>query len=182
MDKLEYFREAMGREVEARRLKGRHRAANELSVAAAVELEAAQAHVDSRVEHMRAEVGRKANVKIAAAVAEARAAYIAVRTAGYERLDEEVAADLEAFAKTAEYGYYLPERINAMKNELNFNAVKVKIPARHMRYAEEIGRRTGLKVEAGEVEFTGGFILQNETGRVQADFTFETRLGEARPI
>ena len=175
-EKLTYFTEAIEREIEARRLRAKHQTANDLSKITAEELEAAQAHVNSRIEVMRQELSRKANKRIAAATAEAKAAYIAVRTACHARLREEVATDLHNFAQSEAYTYYLPERVNAIKNAINFEATRVKLPPIHMHHAENIRQATGLEVEPNETAFAGGFIIENKTAKIQADYTFETRL------
>ncbi|MDR0273454.1 MAG: V-type ATP synthase subunit E [Clostridiales bacterium] len=171
--KLEYFSEIITRETETKKRRALHQLANDLGKSTATEIAAAEEKMKSRVEAKRREIIRKSNRKIAEALARAKAEYFAARNALEEKLNEDVIAELKKFTQSEKYENYLVERINLYSS--SFRTVKFRPQDMHL--AEKIAQATGLQTQAGENDFMGGFILQNE--KIQADYTFKTRLEKA---
>jgi len=152
--KLEFFEAVIKREVEARKTRAKHQLAVELSEATAAGVEAAQEQACHRVETARREQEREANIKIAAATADAKREYNAARAAFFAEIVGEVRRDLVEFMRSEEYEGYLQERIAEVK------AMKLA------------GTSKAEAVASPE----GGFVLQSKNGRMRGDYTFATRL------
>lgn len=172
MKKLEYFAEVVEREVEARKRRAKHQLANDLGKKAAAAVSEAEREVNARVEAARREMNRNANRKIAAVTTEAKAAFNAVRNSHQAKLLAEVAEELTAFTKSAEYESYLIEKIAASKGEFTI----AKLTPQDMQHAEKIHQNTGITAVTGETDYIGGFILLTENKKIQSDHTFKHRL------
>jgi vacuolar-type H+-ATPase subunit E/Vma4 len=177
-EKLEYFAEAIGREVEARKRRAKHQLANDLGKAAAAEIGAAEEKMQKQLEKTRREAQRESNKKIAAETARAKAAYFAAQESQRAELRREVAQELTAFANSTDYESYLIERILAAKSKHSFFAA-VRLCSQGLQFAEKITQATGLATQPANPDCIGGFVLQNENGTIQLDCTFKTRLKEA---
>jgi predicted house-cleaning noncanonical NTP pyrophosphatase (MazG superfamily) len=149
--KLEYFAEAINREISARKIRAKHQLANDLSQHAAAEISAAENRVNDEIEKARRKIARDTNKKIAAATAREKATHFATRDSRQAQLLEAVAQDLREFVNSDEYENYLAEQIEAAKAKFPFAAEVIRDPE-------------------------GGFILQSENGKIRADHTFRTRL------
>ncbi|MCL2578373.1 MAG: V-type ATP synthase subunit E family protein [Defluviitaleaceae bacterium] len=175
--KIAYFAEIIGREVTAKKRRAKHQLANDLSKDAAKAIEAAIKKVDSQVAATRRQISRNENKKISEAITHEKASYFAMRNSHHAKLLDEVTEDLKLFTTSAEYESYLTERINEAKSKHSF-AAAVKIRPEDMFFKQKIEEATGLKPLPGESDYIGGFILQNENGKISADYTFRTRLKE----
>ena len=178
--KVEYFAEAITREVAARKLRARHTTANDLNKSVAKEIEAAEDEVNSRVEAARRELVRVANKKVADATATAKGEYIELRDSLRRGLLDDVTQDLRAFTRSDEYEVYLIERIRLEKVRSNLTVVKLHFD--DMRFVENIRQATGLTIVECIGDFIGGFVMQSENGKVSADFTFKARLEKAGAV
>ncbi|MCL2049752.1 MAG: hypothetical protein FWG87_13615 [Defluviitaleaceae bacterium] len=169
-DKLDYFAEAISEEIESKRRLAKHRAANELSKAAAARIEAAQERVSLSLDNIRQELARDSHKKIAAATQEARAAYYVLQSRLYEEIVEEVAERLRQFTQKEEYGVYL---IKGIEGALPLSFEKVILCPQDMQLSQKIEEATGLAVVEG-ADFIGGFILSGENKEL--DCSFKARL------
>jgi len=169
--KLDYFAEAVSREVESKRRRAKHQAACDLSKKTAAAIESAQEKTNLRAEKIRRELIREANKKISAATTEAKAKYIASQNFLHVEMKKNIARELKFFAQKNEYEIYLIERIIALRE--NFSTVILR--PEDMKFAQTIEQFTGLVAEEGS-NFLGGFILQSENKKIILDCTFETRL------
>jgi vacuolar-type H+-ATPase subunit E/Vma4 len=167
--KLDYFAEVISREVESKRRRAKHQAANNLSISTAKAIEAAQNKADLELEKVRRGLLRESNKKIAAATYEARAAYNVLRSRLREDVFKAAEKELWEFTEKSEYEIYLSEQINALKSDFAF----VLLCPRDMRFSRAAA---GLIAEEGLQEYIGGFILLSENRKIQADYTFKTRL------
>ncbi|MCL1842451.1 MAG: hypothetical protein FWF79_01425 [Defluviitaleaceae bacterium] len=174
--KLEYFAEVIAREVEARKRRAKHQTANDLSKKTAAALVAAEDRINAATEAARRDILRKSNAKVAAATAQAKAEFLSARDTARARMYEELANELKAFTRCAEYENYLIERINYVKT-LAFDIVKLCPSDSH--HAEAVAKATGLTIAENRDEFMGGFILQSKNGKILADHSFQTRLKRA---
>lgn len=171
--KLQYFTDAINREIQTKRKHARHQVANDLSNQTASALEAAENRAEFQREATRRKLWRESNKKIASATAEARANLAAKRESLKNQLLNEAAKDLRAFAENSpEYETYLIERITQAQEWRSFSSVKLR--PQDMHYAEAIRQATGFSPEEGEADYIGGFVLQSATSR--ADYTFKARL------
>ncbi|MCL1883366.1 MAG: hypothetical protein FWF81_06425 [Defluviitaleaceae bacterium] len=174
--KLEYFAEAIEREVESRKRREKHQIANDLSRKTADAIKREEEKMDFVIETARRDVMRKSNKKIALATAKAKAAFITKQNELHAEILNDVNGDLIAFTQSEKYKDYLIEKINATKTSHNFSAVKLR-PA-DMEFANEILQKTNLTPVQGNDDYIGGFILQNETAKL--DQTFKFKLQKAR--
>ncbi|MCL2215695.1 MAG: hypothetical protein FWB91_01615 [Defluviitaleaceae bacterium] len=173
--KLQYFTEAIAREVEARQRRARHQAANDLSEETASALESAESRAHFQLEATRRKLLREANKKIAAATTGARANFAAKRKSLFERLTAEAAEELESFTRSPEYEDYLIKSIAQAQEERGFaDGALLKLHPRDMHFAEKIRQTTGLNATEGDENYIGGFVLESAASR--ADYTFKTRL------
>jgi vacuolar-type H+-ATPase subunit E/Vma4 len=170
--KLEYFAEAIEREIEARRRRLLHQIANDLSKETAAEIKAAEERVSSRVKAARRHLMQKANKKIALATAEARAGYITKQNFLHAKILADVTKELISFTQSEKYEGYLIEKINMAKTAHTFSTVK--LCPRGTQFSDAIQNKTGLMPVQGKDDFIGGFVLQGN--RVKSDHTFKARL------
>lgn len=180
--KLEFFAEAINREVEARKRRAKHQLANDLSKSNAKSIEEAAENVNYQIDAAHREATRKSNKKVAAATTQAKAAYFAKQKSHKAQILSEVSEALKNFANSAEYETYLLQQIAAAKARHAFaaNSATVKLRPQDMHLAEKIRETTGLHPKSGNPSFIGGFILQSENGKICADYTFKTKLVEVR--
>ncbi|MCL2839187.1 MAG: hypothetical protein FWE05_00305 [Defluviitaleaceae bacterium] len=93
--KLNYFTEAIAREVEIRKQRKKHQLANDLSAETATALETAENRANFQIEATRQKLKREMNKKTAAAITEARAAFAIKREALANQLISEAKKQLE---------------------------------------------------------------------------------------
>ncbi|MCL2224601.1 MAG: V-type ATP synthase subunit E [Defluviitaleaceae bacterium] len=177
--KVAYFAGSIEREVAARKQRTKHQLALDLGKKAAEKIEAAEKKSTAQIEATRREINRDTNEKLSAATKRAKAAYFATRNSLQAQLLEDVAQDLGAFANSPEYENYLAERITKAKAKFP-SATAVKLRPQDMHFSQKIQDVTALTPLPlpAETNCIGGFILQNENGKIRADYTFETRLSE----
>jgi vacuolar-type H+-ATPase subunit E/Vma4 len=174
--KLEYFAQIIEREVELKKQRAKHRLANDLGEKAAEEIKKAEKIIYTYTEEKKRDLKRRANKKIAAATAEAKAAFNETRTMLNAKMLDGVSEKLKEFTQSAEYEIYLTERIRAARAVQGFHAGVVKLRPEDMRFAQAIHQATGLTPVTGENDYAGGFILQSKNEKIKADYTFKTQL------
>jgi len=174
--KLKYFTDIIQREVEIQKKHATHKIANEISKSVAAALSTAEIKSHIRIESVRREIGRTTNKKIALATAVLKSQYANKRNELVNQLFDAVKIDLLDFTRSTKYTDYILTKINATKKGFSF----VIICPRDMHLAELILKETGLVAENGTTDIVGGFVLVAKNRRVQADYTFKTRLETAK--
>ena len=175
--KLEFFAEVIGREVASRKQREKHRLANDLSRESAEAIAAAESAMASRVAAAKREIIRETHKRLSAETRRARGEYVSKRDVFFAEVIAAVTEDLQDFASSDMYENWLDEQISRAKAKHDF-AVIIKLRPEDMPFAEKIREASDLAPIPGETDYIGGFILENETGNIQANYTFKSRLDE----
>ena len=177
--KLEYFADVLAHEIEAKKRRATHRLANDLSQSTANAIESAEKKMLLRVEKMRNELTAQANKKIAYAANQAKSLFFVMQTKHRAKLLEDVRKNLEDFTKTDDYQNWLTQKILDAKAAHRF-AHTVKIRPQDSTLRAKIETATALAVIVDDDDYIGGFVLQCETGKTRADYTFREKLQEVQ--
>ena len=176
--KLQYFANVVAHEVEAKKRHVKSAAAVKHNKYIEETLEAAARRVNVMMRAKQDEIKRDANRQIAKAKVHAMAGFVQTRKEQIDRLFVGVQGKLARFTQEAEYENYLINRIKQVQKSGLFSIIKLS--PHDMRLESAIKTATGLAPEVGSHDYIGGFILLDANRRIQADYTFRTRLMQAK--
>lgn len=172
---LDYFSQAIERDVNAKRHHARRQLVGSLDELVSAEVTTAEARAKNRLQEETLQLTRSINREISRAIFAAKSECVNARDRQIAALLEEVAVKLKAFTRSPEYVAYTIKRITEVRPLADFAIVSLAPDDMHM--AEKITAATGLLAEEGG-DYIGGFVLFTENRMIRADYTFKTRLNE----
>ena len=125
------------------------------------------------------EIVRGANRQISKSKVQSITKYVEARKQQIDRLFVDVQAKLASLTQEPEYEAYMIQRVKQVQ-ELNQDFAIIILSPHDMRLENAIKAATGLMPEAGSHDYIGGFILLDAARTVRADYTFKTRLAQAK--
>jgi len=178
--KLEYFADAVAREVDAKKRQAQSQMAAELNekvaiAAAEIEAEAeaqnqAQLHAIQKVMHKR----------VTDAETESRRSLANLKERLTTQLFDSIKADITTITQQPEYEVLLIDNIQTAVKQSRIPYVYVQLSPKDMHLAEAIEKATSLKAEPDDTNDLGGFKLQTEQRNIAQDHTIAVKLREAR--
>jgi len=177
--KLEYFANAILNEANIQKSREKNEALAKHNRHIEDMLESTARRINVMMRAGQDEIIRSANRQISKAKVHAITQCVEARKQQIDRLFVDIQAKLASFSQEPEYETYMIQRIKQVK-ELNKNFAIIKLSPHDMRLENAIKTATGLAPEAGSHDYIGGFILLDAARKIRADYTFKTRLVQAK--
>jgi len=177
--KLEYFANTILHEANLQKSREKNEAFTKHNRHIQETLESTARRINVMMQAKQDEITRSANRQISKAKVYAITQYVEARKQQIDRLFVDIQAKLASFTQEPEYENYMIQRIKQVQ-ELNQNFAVIKLSPHDMRLENAIKTTTGLVPEAGSHDYIGGFILLDSARKVRADYTFKTRLIQAK--
>ena len=174
--KLEYFTTAILHEANMQKMHAKNESIAKHNKHIEEALESATRRVNVLQRAGRDEIARAANRQISKAKVQAMTKHVEIRKQQIDRLFVAIQAKLAQFTQEPEYENYLINRINQVRGTFSI----VQLSPHDMRLENAIKTATGLLPEAGSPDYIGGFILLDAARKIRADYTFSTRLAQAK--
>ena len=178
--KLEYFTEAIAREVESKKRRARQQMANDFNSAVSDGVARAKAEAEEQITAEKQEIEKAVNKRITEATTKSRRALATLREDLTEQLFVDIATDIHAFTHTPEYENYLISSIQAAQANSKHPYKFVQLTPYDMRLSDTIQIATGLTPEQAEANILGGFRLLSENRDKASEYTFQSGLAEAK--
>ena len=178
--KLEYFTEAIAREVESKKRHARRQMTEELNAKVSEGLAQAQAQAAEQVAAEIQALEKANNKRITEAATDARRALAEQRENQLVQLWDQLKTDVMAFTRSPGYESYLIAGAQAAQAGSKHPYQYIQLAPDDMHLSESIQKATGLTPEQGDASQIGGFRLLTANRSKAADFTFQSRLAEAR--
>ena len=176
--KLEYFAQAVAREVETKKRHARQQMAADMAAEVAQAVGQAQAGINEQIQAERHAIEKAGNKRITEAAIEARRALAALREQLTDELFDSIKTDLLAFTQSPEYESFLIK--NATKAQADNSYTFIRLTPCDMRFGSAIQEATGLIPEEGETAMLGGFKLLSENRSKAQEHTIAISLANAR--
>ena len=177
--KLEYFTEAITKEVENKKHHIRRQMAAEMSAAVSQAIAKASAEAEAQVASCSQAIQKAINKRITEAQTQARRDLVALRESLITRLFDGIKADIISFTNSDAYESFLINNIQAALAQSKHPYTYVQLTPSDMRLSHAIQDATGLTPEPGEEQDLGGFkLLSANRGKV-TEYTFRSRLVSA---
>ena len=178
--KLEYFTEAIAREVASKKRSARQQMTNDFN--AAVSKAAAQAETEAKeqLQAQRQAIQTVNNRRISEAETTARRSLAFLRERLIAQLFDHIKADIIAFTQSPAYENYLINGIKIAQAQSKLPYKYVQLTPDDMRLSQPIQAATGLTPEPTEASHIGGFKLLTESRGKIVECTIASRLTEAR--
>jgi len=176
--KLEYFIEAINKEVETKKRHARHQltaSAND-EVTQAVTLSSEEANTQTQAQ-LHA-IQKIMNKRITAAKTESRRALATLKERLIAQLFDQIKADVVAFTESPEYEIFLIDNAKASQSRHPF--AFIQLTPKDMHLADAIQKATGLVPEQGDETMLGGFKLLTENLSKGQEHTLSGRITDAR--
>lgn len=177
--KFEYFANAILNEANIQKSKEKNEALAKHSRHIEETLESTARRINVMMRAGQDEIIRSANRQISKAKVHAITHYVEARKQQIDRLFVDIQAKLASLTQEPEYETYMIQRIKQVQ-ELNKNFAIIKLSPHDMRLENAIKMATGLMPKAGSHDYIGGFILLDAACKIRADYTFKTRLTQAK--
>jgi len=178
--KLEYFTEAIDREVESKKRKARQQMTaqhkDEVSQAATE----AKAEANTQNQAQIQAIQKVMNKRITEATTEARRSLSNLRERLTAQLFDQVKAEIVAYTQSPEYENFLVNSAKAAQSQSRDPYTFIQLTPEDMHLGEAIQKATGLTPEPGDASILGGFKLLTENRGKGAEFTLSARLTAAR--
>jgi len=177
--KLEYFAQAIAREVEAKKTAARKRMTADMKTAVSNAVRDAEAEAELRIISEEQALQKAESKSISEAKAQARRAIASLREELAARLFEDVRADAAAFTQNGGYESYIVDGIREAVADARHTFSYVQLAPSDMRLSKPVQEATGLTPEAGSESDVGGFRLLTANRKMSVDFTFKARIENA---
>ena len=174
--KLEYFAEAIAKEVESRKLKARKQMAEDMDQAITIAVAEADTKAEQYILNETQAMQKTGNKRISEAQAQARYALASLREDLNTRLLEDVKADIDTLTKSDGYKSYIINSIQTAVANSKHSFIYIQLTPGDMRLGPAVREATGLTPEEGDDSDLGGFKLLTANRGIEADFTFKSRL------
>lgn len=178
--KLHYFANAIMHEANLQKRSMLNEAISHHNWQITEALESTARRVNVMLRASQDEITRDANRQISKAKVQAMAGYVDTRKQQIDRLFVAIQGKLASFTQEPEYETYLINRIKKIREISGGQFSVVKLSPHDMRLENTIKTATGLAPEAGNHDYIGGFILLDHARKLRADFSFKTRLMQAK--
>ena len=178
--KLEYFTQAITREVESKKRQARQQLTNDFNAAVYDAVTQAEAEAQAIITAEAQAIERANNKRITEAATESRRNLSALQENLTTQLFDEIAADITAFIKSSEYENYLINSIQSALAKSRHPYKYVQLPPDHAHLSNPIQNATSLITEQGEASMIGGFKLLTASRDKAVDQTFQSRLADIR--
>ena len=174
--KLEYFTQAIAKEVESKKRQERQRLAAQLAEA----VQAAQAQAETKAKEQiaacRQAIQKICNRRITEARTQARSSLATLRQSLTAQLFDDIKAHVTSYTHSHEYENYLIENIQSALAKSKHSFTYVQLSPGDMRLASVIHDATRLTPELGEDGDIGGFRLLSANRGIAAEYRFRYRL------
>ena len=179
--KLEYFTQAIDREIEYKKHQARQQSLAEMDKQIAQAVAEAGADAAIQVQAQKQTIEKINNKRVSEALIESRRVLANLQERLTHQLFEQIKGDIAVYAHSPEYEDYLVKAIQAAQLESKHTYQYVQLtPEDAAAHADAIIAATGLTPEAGEAAYIGGFRLLTSTKNIAADHTFATGLTTAK--
>ena len=176
--KLEYFTEAINKEVESKKRNARHEMAASFEAEVSKAVAQTQAETDAQVNAQKQAIKRAGNIRINEAETEARRSLSTLTERLTAQLFDAVKTDIINFTKSPQYETYLIETVRSILTKFPYKYIQLSSQDTHLEGA--IKDATGLTVEFTEECIIGGFRLLSENRSKITEHTIQARLTQAR--
>ena len=178
--KLEYFTQAIARDVESKKRQARQQMTNDFNNQVSDGVAHAHAEAKKRIAAEKQAIEKSVHKRITEATIEARRTLTVLREYLVAQLFNDIAIDVAAFTSTPEYENLLINNIQAALATSKHSYKYIQLTPADMGLSTRIHNDTGLTPEQGEASMLGGFRLLSANRGKAADCTFESGLAEAR--
>jgi len=177
--KLEYFTQAISKEIESKKRTARKQMANEMNEAIAHAVAQAETEAADQIQAQHQLAQKANNKRVSQAQAQARRDLAALREQLTAQLFEGIQADIQAFTLTPGYEDFLIESIKLAQSQVKHNFTYVQLPPGTSHLSQKIQEVTGLTPEPGDENDIGGYKLLTENRNMTVDNTFKARIASA---
>ena len=177
--KLEYFAEAIAKEVEAKKLKARRQMAADMSDAISRAVNEAEAEAGQHILNEKQAIQKAENKRLSEAKAKARRALISLREELTAKLTQDVKADIADFTQSGEYESYLVNSIQVTVAKSMHSFIYIQLTPSDLHLSSIVQESTGLIPEQGDESGMGGYKLLSANRGMAVDCTFKSRLESA---
>ncbi|MCL2378940.1 MAG: hypothetical protein FWC77_07425 [Defluviitaleaceae bacterium] len=177
--KLEYFTEAITKEVESKKRAARRQMTTDMNAAVAQAVAEAEAEAERRIISEEKTITKAGNKQVSEAKSQARRALQLLREELTAKLFEEITSDITAFTLSNEYESVLLGSIQAAISQSKHSFTYIQLPQGSLQLGPIIQEATGLTPEPGEETDIGGFRLISSSRVVVIDCTFKSRIESA---
>ncbi|MCL2528026.1 MAG: hypothetical protein FWE42_06340 [Defluviitaleaceae bacterium] len=178
--KLEYFTEAITKEVETKKRQARRQMAQDSDRDISHAVTAFEAEALAQNQPQIQAISKVMNKRITDAETEARRSFVYLQERLVLQLFDEIKGDIVSFTQSPEYESYLISSIQTAIKQSSQAYTFVQLSPQGMHLGSAVEKATGLMPEQGEESFIGGFRLFTENRTKMQDHTIAARLAEAR--
>ena len=176
--KLEYFTEAINKEVETKKRHAQYEMAAIFDTEVSKAVAQTQAETDAQINAQKQAIKRSGNIRINEAETEARKSLSTLAERLTAQLFDAVKTDIINFTKSPQYETYLIETVQGILFKFPYKYIQLSSQDAHLETA--IKDATGLVVEFTEECILGGFRLLSENRSKITEHTIQSRLTQAR--
>ena len=177
--KLEYFTEAITREMETKKRQARRQMTDDFNAEVISQTAQAEAEAAEQLAAEKQEIDRAHNRRITEASTESRRALSSLREKLTAGLFSDIAIEINAFTRSPEYEGFLIDSIKTAQTKSKHPYEYVQLTPADMHISTQIQIATNLTPEQGEASAIGGYKLLTANRSKAADHTFQSRLAEA---
>ena len=177
--KLEYFTDAITKEVESKKRQARRQMTTEFNTQVSAGVAQAKTEAEARIAAEKQELDKSVNKRLTEAITEGRRALSALREELTAQLFDDIKADVIAFTHTPEYEGFLIDGLQAILGKTKQPYKYIQLNPKDMGLSDKIQNATGLTPEPTETDILGGFRLLSANRDKAADYTFVSSLDEA---
>ena len=178
--KLEYFAEAVNKEVESKKRQALSEMSASLDAEVSKMVAQTQAETDAQINAQKQAIKRAGNIRINEAQTEARRSLSTLAERLTAQLFDAVKADLISFTKSKQYETYLIENVKNIQAKSKHPYAFIQLSSQDAYLEAAIKDATGLTPEFTEECIIGGFRLLSENRNKITECTIQSRLTQAR--
>jgi len=178
--KLEYFTQAIEKEVEHKKRQARQQMTAEVNEEVQAAVAEAKAEAQIQIQTQLQAIEKANNKQISEAITETRRSYITLRERLTANLFDQVKTHVCDFTKSPEYEAHLVKSIQTAIAKSKHQYQYVQLTPEDMAHAAPIQNATGLTPEPGSTDILGGFRLLTPSRGIVSEHTFSAGLTMAR--